>query len=124
MVMLKLDKESTEVYKLQQIRTLLDEVKDVLFVDQKNFISTLKSSIIGLEESDENSSQIMIEKYRETINTKVDELEKICLEKLDNIYTRRYVLTNSYLYLKKVTDRYKDINLNMNMMGLSLIVDY
>lgn len=124
MVMLKLDKESTEEYKLQQIRTLLDEVKDVLFVDQKNFISTLKSSIIGLEESDENSSQIMIEKYRETINTKVDELEKICLEKLDNIYTRRYVLTNSYLYLKKVTDRYKDINLNMNMMGLSLIVDY
>lgn len=122
--MLKLDKESTEEYKLQQIRTLLDEVKDVLFVDQKNFISTLKSSIIGLEESDENSSQIMIEKYRETINTKVDELEKICLEKLDNIYTRRYVLTNSYLYLKKVTDRYKDINLNMNMMGLSLIVDY
>lgn len=124
MVMLKLDKESREEYKLQQIRTLLDEVKDVLFVDQKNFISTLKSSIIGLEESDENSSQIMIEKYRETINTKVDELEKICLEKLDNIYTRRYVLTNSYLYLKKVTDRYKDINLNMNMMGLSLIVDY
>lgn len=122
--MLKLDKESREEYKLQQIRTLLDEVKDVLFVDQKNFISTLKSSIIGLEESDENSSQIMIEKYRETINTKVDELEKICLEKLDNIYTRRYVLTNSYLYLKKVTDRYKDINLNMNMMGLSLIVDY
>lgn len=82
----------------------------------------LKDSLIGLEESITNSEKIT-QKYRESINEKVDELEKLSLEKLDKIYRKHYSQTESYFHLKKITDDYKRINLNMIMLNLALIVD-
>lgn len=62
-------------------------------------------------------------KYRESINEKIDELEKIALERLDKIFVNDYRETESYYNLREITKRNKDINLNMIMLNMVLIVD-
>lgn len=85
-------------------------------------VNSLKDSIFSLQDSSQ-SSELMKTKYRESINEKIDELEKIALERLDKIFVNDYRETESYYNLREITKRNKDINLNMIMLNMVLIVD-
>lgn len=97
-------------------------MEDIIFVNQSELIRDLKGSITGLKDSLIDSDEFK-EKYRASINEKVDELEKLALERLDRIYTQHYLKTESYQYLKIITEKYTQINLNMIMLNLAIIVD-
>lgn len=73
MITLKLNRRESEKQKISSIRTLIEEVENVLFENERNIISNLKDSIVSLEASI-NNSEVLKEKYRESINEKVDEL--------------------------------------------------
>lgn len=64
--------------KLVEIRSLIEEVESSLFQSQHDLIINLKDSIVGLQDSITNSD-IIKQRYRESINEKVDELEKLAL---------------------------------------------
>ena len=119
---MKLNKRESELGKINSIKSLIEDVENILFSGEQELIINLKDSIVGLEESITNSD-IIKQRYRESINEKVDELEKMALERLDKIYVQQYSRTESYYHLKAITDDNKRVNMNMIMLNLALIVD-
>lgn len=78
LIILKMDQDYSEMVKLVEIRSLIEEVESSLFQSQHDLIINLKDSIVGLQDSITNSD-IIKQRYRESINEKVDELEKLAL---------------------------------------------
>ncbi len=54
---------------------------------------------------------------------KIEELELIFLEKLDEIYKTQYRQTKSYYFLKMYAMRNKKININMITLGMAVMVE-
>lgn len=63
------------------------------------------------------------QKFEETVNQRLIELEEVALDKLNKIYQNRFIYTESYFELKKILNENKKINLNLIMLNMALIVD-